>query len=276
MSSYAGQVSLPGGKADTLTESPFETARREAQEEIGLPADHLPPPYRVEHLCELPSHLAVTELGVRPCVAFLHTDGSINTNGSSSASVRSSADSNSKPGDAGAVTGESLIPNLNATEVAAVFSCPFHRFISSQTEQIQAESPIKYRGQWNKWNGVEWRMHNFFIPKTHLGPTKRKEGDRSAVGSDEISSEENSYKVWGLTARILIDSARIAYDEDPEFEFMSGIGEEAMLKRLWDRGRLKSERQQGATMKRESVEKERKQVSKEDDSCERDTKRNKL
>ena len=276
MSSYAGQVSLPGGKADTLTESPFETARREAQEEIGLPADHLSFPYRVEHLCELPSHLAVTELGVRPCVAFLHTDGSINANGSSLASARSNPDSSNKPGDAGAVTGESLIPNLNATEVAAVFSCPFHRFISSRTEQTQTESPIKYRGQWNKWNGVEWRMHNFFIPKTHLGITKHKEDDKSAIESDKTSIEEHSYKVWGLTARILIDSARIAYDEDPEFEFMSGIGEEAMLKRLWDRGRLKSERQQGDTMKRESVEKERKQVMKEDESYEKDTKINKL
>ena len=276
MSSYAGQVSLPGGKADTLNESPFETARREAQEEIGLPPDYLPSPYRLEHLCELPSHLAVTELGVRPCVAFLHTEGSINASSSSSTPSPSNLDSSKNPGATDAVTGESLIPNLNATEVAAVFSCPFHRFISSITEQTQVESPIKYQGQWNKWNGVQWRMHNFFIPKTHLGTTKRKEGDSSTVGSVETSIEESSYKVWGLTARILIDSARIAYNEDPEFEFMDGIGEEAMLKRLWDRGRLKSERQQGAKMQRENVEAERKQVRKDIETEEREMKRNKL
>jgi hypothetical protein len=26
------------------------------------------------------------------------------------------------------------------------------------------------------------------------------------------------YKVWGMTARILVDAARLAYGEEPEFE----------------------------------------------------------
>lgn len=277
MSSYAGQVSLPGGKADTLTEAPFETARREAFEEIGLPVDYLPSPFRVEHLCELPSHLAVTELGVRPCVAFLHTDGSPNAGASSfTPSSPSSSSEDSSSEGSNAVTGESLMARLNPTEVAAVFSCPFHRFISARTEHTQTESHIKYRGQWNNWNGVKWRMHNFFIPKTHFGTTKRKESEKTDYESKATSIEDNSYKVWGLTARILIDSARIAYDEDPEFEFNRGIGEEAMLKRLWERGRLKDERQQGDRMARGSVENERKQVTEEDEGYVEDRKRNKL
>ena len=276
LSSYAGQVSLPGGKADTLTETPFETARREAFEEIGLPVDYLPSPFRVEHLCEFPSHLAVTEQGVRPCVAFLHTDGSMNANKSSSASRSPTADDGEKSGQGDAVTGESLIPNLNTSEVAAVFSCPFHRFISPRIEQTQEESPIRYRGQWNNWNGVKWRMHNFFIPKTYLGTTKRKHQEESTNRGVSGDIEESSYKVWGLTARILIDSARIAYDEDPDFEFMEGIGEEPMLQRLWNRGRLKSERQQGDKMARESVEKERKQATEDSEIEEREKKQNKL
>ena len=269
MSSYAGQVSLPGGKADSLSETPFDTARREAFEEIGLPSGNLPSPFRVEHLCELPAHLAVTEQGVRPCVAFLHTDGSLNSNDSNpSSNASSEAES--------AVNGEALIPILNATEVAAVFSSPFHRFISSKIEHSQTESPIKYRGQWNNWNGVKWRMHNFFIPKTHIGPTTRKDGTAIGYDSEKESQEADSYKVWGLTARILIDSARIAYGEDPESEFNQEIGEEVMLKRLWDRGRLKEERVRGKVMARKEVENERKDLTEESEADERDRKNNKL
>ena len=281
MSSYAGQVSLPGGKADTLAESPFETARREAFEEIGLPVDYLPSPFRVEHLCELPSHLAVTELGVRPCVAFLHTDGSVNNKGPSftPSSPPSSGDEGKSEEKGSSVTGESLIPKLNATEVAAVFSCPFHRFISPRLEHTQADSPIKYRGQWNKWNGVKWRMHSFFIPKTQVPHAKSQQDEGSTWGNTGDVLEENSYKVWGLTARILIDSARIAYDEDPVFEFNHGIGEETMLKRLWDRGRLKDDRKHGDRIGRETIEnfkKETREIQEESDEEEMQRKRNKL
>lgn len=276
MPSYAGQVSLPGGKADTLTETPFETARRETFEEIGLPADHLPAPFRVEHLCELPSHLAITELGVRPCVAFLHTDGPTRSKGPSfTPSSPSSSDDERLETTSNGVTGESLIPNLNPTEVAAVFSCPFHRFLSSLVEHTQAESPIKYRGQWNNWNGVEWRMHNFFIPKFNVNTAKGKNQEMSYAPSHESSIEEYSYKVWGLTARILIDSARVAYNEDPEFEINHEIGEESMLKRLWDRGRLKFERRQGDEMTREAIEIEKNDVT-ESTTPNREQKENKL
>ncbi|KAJ5520472.1 hypothetical protein N7463_000925 [Penicillium fimorum] len=45
-------------------ETAFQTARREASEEIGLPDinQRLPPPFSVEHLCELPANLARTEV----------------------------------------------------------------------------------------------------------------------------------------------------------------------------------------------------------------------
>jgi 8-oxo-dGTP pyrophosphatase MutT (NUDIX family) len=57
LSSYSGHAALPGGKAEE-GETAFECARREASEEIGLPrkASALPPPFRVEHLCEMPTN----------------------------------------------------------------------------------------------------------------------------------------------------------------------------------------------------------------------------
>jgi peroxisomal coenzyme A diphosphatase NUDT7 len=180
------------------------TARREAFEEIGLPKSNrnLPHPFHVEHLCELPTNLAKTELGVRPCVAYLH-----------------SSDQNDGPG---ADVEEGLIPRLNATEVAAIFSAPLHRFLSDQdTEDEKGATANWYEGQWNTWNDSKWRMHKFYVPRGNA---------RDVPGEP--------HKVWGLTARILVDTARIAYAQEPSFEFNAEIGEEEMIRRLLEMGRL--------------------------------------
>lgn len=226
-------------------ETAFDTARREADEEVGLPQNELPPPFRVEHLCELPAQLAITEQAVRPCIAFLHTD---TTNSSTSASSNGDSSQN--------ISGESLIPKLNTTEVAAVFSAPFHRFLSSKTEATGSPSPIRYEGMWQTWHGTKWRMHNFFIPKSSIGGDSTGSASAEQVGKG-TRDKENSYKVWGLTARILIDSARIAYDEEPEFEYLEDFGEEKLLKRLIRMGKLSGEREGGSMTPRDGVKKEK-------------------
>lgn len=137
------------GKSDSPTESPPQTARREAHEEIGLPAPtpgqgleaQLPRPFSVEHLCEIPCSLARTELVVRPCVALLHSFD---------------------PG-----TGESadpevaLIPRLDAREVAAVFTAPFGDFLDPEPGIGPGPGREKdgewYRGVWTEWWGTRWR-----------------------------------------------------------------------------------------------------------------------
>ncbi|KAK3614235.1 8-oxo-dGTP diphosphatase [Elasticomyces elasticus] len=106
---YAGQAALPGEKADTLQETPFMTARREAFEEIGLGMNNseLPAGHELEHLAELPANLAMTELGVRPCVAYLKTP--------------LWSERNRDPDAA-----RDLLPKLDAKGVAAVFTAPFY------------------------------------------------------------------------------------------------------------------------------------------------------
>jgi peroxisomal coenzyme A diphosphatase NUDT7 len=246
------------GKADSLNETPFETARREASEEIGLPKDYLPPPFRVEHLCELPSALAVTEMAVRPCVAFLHTDNSMSSQNNNDQNIGLD------------VTGENLIHRLNTSEVAAVFSAPFHRFLSSKVEGTGLPSPIGYSGSWKNWHGVHWMMHNFLIPREQLNTTavekaKVNPGGVPSTSSGEYSDhldEGNHFRVWGLTAHILVDSARIAYGEDPEFEFTSDIGEEKTIRRLLANGRLAGEKKKNSTIPRGEMESEKKNESK--------------
>lgn len=134
------------GKADTNEETAFETARREATEEIGLPdiGQPLLSPFRVEHICELPANLARNELVVRPCVALLH---------SHDAQTGKSADPET-----------ALIPRLDAKEVAAVFTAPFHDFLKLKLKNEHGERGETeddwYQGSWTYWHETDWRsMH---------------------------------------------------------------------------------------------------------------------
>ncbi|KAI7524168.1 hypothetical protein KC331_g18240, partial [Hortaea werneckii] len=152
LKNYSGQAALPGGKADTLHETPFQTARREAFEEIGLPLEkaHLPPGYEIEHLTELPANLAMTELGVRPCVAYLKTPEPFAGNRSPNAA-------------------RDLLPKLDAKEVAAVFTAPFFNFLRERDVDpaIRDQTPGEwYKGSWLSWHETAWRMHQFHVPVT--------------------------------------------------------------------------------------------------------------
>ncbi|WP_292040336.1 CoA pyrophosphatase [Massilia sp. UBA6681] len=65
LSSHAGQISFPGGRAEELDSSPIETALREAEEEIGLHRRH------VEIIGVLPEHVTISAYRVTPVVAMV-------------------------------------------------------------------------------------------------------------------------------------------------------------------------------------------------------------
>jgi 8-oxo-dGTP pyrophosphatase MutT (NUDIX family) len=65
LNNHAGQISFPGGRAESYDASPVETALREAAEEIGLDRRH------VEILGQLPEYFTGTGYRVTPVVALL-------------------------------------------------------------------------------------------------------------------------------------------------------------------------------------------------------------
>ncbi|CDO76996.1 hypothetical protein BN946_scf184298.g23 [Trametes cinnabarina] len=70
--SHPGQVALPGGKMDVTDADVFETAYREAHEEVGLPR-HYP---HTHTICTLRPYISSAKLLVTPVVALL-TDLSV-------------------------------------------------------------------------------------------------------------------------------------------------------------------------------------------------------
>jgi hypothetical protein len=217
--------------------------------------------FSVEHLCELPANLARTELGVRPCVAFLRP-----TNTSLSAAVSSSGSNDLS-------VEEKLIPRLDPKEVAAVFTAPFHNFLRSEWEG-EGPAPVQkdgrpekwYRGSWTDWHESRWRMHNFYMPRpprpslsdntSNASPPSSPEPSSHTVLPDGVAEPSvwdslTTFRVFGMTARILVDAARVAYGEEPEFEHNAHHGDEEMIARLLKMGRLSEVRKKGEVLTKE-------------------------
>lgn len=59
------------------------------------------------------------------------------------------------------------------------------------------------------------------------------------------------YRVFGMTARILVDAARVAYGQEPEYEHNSHFGDEEMIAKLMSIGRLSAVKKEGEVLTRE-------------------------
>jgi hypothetical protein len=239
-------------------------------------SDHrLPPGYTVEHLTELPSNLAMTELGVRPCVAYLRAPAP-------------------NPKNPNPDTARDILPKLDAMEVAAVFTAPFYNFLREKDLDPATRTEVPgewYKGSWHSWHESAWRMHQFFVPvspstvflanykkakaaaepvpeaSTDITSSKKtvrskgKSGQSSAslqpplprsfysIAGDALAQPR--YRVFGMTARILVDCARVAYGEEPEYEHNSHFGDEEMMERLLKIGRLSPIKKDGEVLTRD-------------------------
>ena len=145
---------------------------------------------------------------VRPCVAFLYALHGV---GKSEGDVEGS-----------------LIPRLDGREVAAVFSGGLRSFLKSEGDgyrkTVSAEKELWYEGVWTKWHGTRWRNHSFHVPveNQRVARPRMKQGEKSGeTGKEQEQEDIAKYRVWGMTARMVIDAARIAYEEQPDFDVSS-------------------------------------------------------
>jgi 8-oxo-dGTP pyrophosphatase MutT (NUDIX family) len=94
--SYPSQAAFPGGRCDHEEETAWETALREASEEIGFD----PHKFQFEQLCNLPCYLSRNLLVVMPCLCLI------------------------KSCDGSPITLEDVSPSISEQEVDVVFSFP--------------------------------------------------------------------------------------------------------------------------------------------------------
>lgn len=182
---------------------------------------------------------------------------------------------------------ESLMPRLDPKEVAAVFSGSLSSFLLAEDEvidekEIERSKPENgrqggglakkqlppgkwYEGRWLDWHETPWRVHYFYVPVTHQRVTKPKvrDGGLAAIAEhlEEEEEEAGRYMVWGMTGRMLVDCARIAYGREPEFEHNKHFGDEALIERMAEKGRLTEKKRRPET---ELVPEEVKKTHKED------------
>ncbi len=74
LSTHSGQIAFPGGKVDASDESVVAAALREAQEEVGLEAQH------IEVMGALPTYTTGSAYIVTPVVALVHPGFSLTPN----------------------------------------------------------------------------------------------------------------------------------------------------------------------------------------------------
>lgn len=165
-----------------------------------------------------------------------------------------------------------MIPRLDPKEVAAVFTAPFHAFLK-KTWDARSPGPRAadgsphswYRGSWVDWHEARWRMHNFYVPRpvsSGSSPPPPPSPSSSTASPSEVPggaqlegddprpdpvplAAQPTFRVFGMTARILVDAARVAYGEEPEFEHNAHFGDEEMIGRLLRVGRMGERRMGG-------------------------------
>lgn len=241
--SFSGQVSLPGGKADSPLESFDSIARREAMEEIGLPMDSniLQNKYnmKLEMISsEMPCYMSKTLLSVKPVVYFLYnSDGDIATSDTDSASENKY----SRP-----LNVINFFGKLNPGETSSLFSIPINDLIYDTLKQRNYEPEYLNKISTNmNWGGLKWNVKHFHYPvDNHRDVIWLNHMEDLSVSTSTSEYENNAdpikhvkYRdVWGLTAKIIADIATIGNSSDIKESYKRSIGHEELIHGLHDLG----------------------------------------
>lgn len=218
LSSFPGHISLPGGKADSVEESFESVARREAEEEIGLPQD--PEILRqrfgmtVENTCEeLPCYLSRTFLSVKPLVCFLHT-------------VEQTGVELNQPLD-----GRRFTAALEPGETSSIFSVPLLDMVAHllpENSNYQKEY-LEYKTNFRVWGGLKWPLKHYYYPAENPFDVHWLNDIQDNSSCDELEKSEGKRDLWGLTANILYDVARIAQGIVTRSDDMFDMGHEDLI-----------------------------------------------
>ena len=191
MNSHANQVAFPGGKMDEEDLTEVDCAFREALEEIGLPREYC------EVKCLLPPIVSAGFISVRPVVCIVKDYERF-------------------------YTCEKWLRN-NPREVQRTFAVPLDVFLKNDKEIYSYDD--------HAWENAPCaiRVHSFKVIEEDLLASSTSSSSSSSSISHGSKEKKNRAVVWGLTAAILIETAKIVFSREPEFERDCTIGAS-----IWD------------------------------------------
>lgn len=195
LNSFSGHISLPGGKADSIEETFEAVARREAEEEIGLPRD--PETLRekfemnIENLSlEMPCYLSRTFLSVKPLVCLLSNSGDKDL----------------------PLDGSKFKAMLNPGETSSIFSVPLLDMIAHLLPKDSGYNKeyIDRKEYIPRWGELRWPLRHYYYPAENPYDVDWLNNIEDNSSGDELEKTHGKRDLWGLTAKILYDVARVA------------------------------------------------------------------
>jgi len=251
MRSHAGDVALPGGKRDATDADDVACALREAEEEVGLPRAQLIPfdatsavsaavpveyawPHGIHLMAPGQPALSKDNLLVRPIIAAIPAPSFLIT---AAAAAGEKDGENSSSSSSSSLHLGSFDAVCSSAEVSCLFSLPLRCFHDARLPEhsfTHATSDITWRGQ-------HMRLHEFRVTLNHgeyiesEAETQRRTEQQAGQqplddrtrgnGSSTISGGQlppREFRVWGLTAYMLIRCATLLYGQPPLFDIGPG------------------------------------------------------